>query len=158
MYCSTWSIPASFCSSHSWSQPAHGPAFRRVAVDLRNFDARRRFEIARCRTQFQRRARSRTTRGLDIGRCAWMTRGPKQGILPADDKLWQGQGTMGKLKVYGVPRSRAYRVLWMVNELGLDYEHLPVHLGDDGSREAGTGGAAAPDVLARGYARSQACG
>ncbi len=69
-----------------------------------------------------------------------MTRGPEQGILPADDKLWQGQGTMGKLKVYGVPRSRAYRVLWMVNELGLDYEHVPVHFGD--------GSAKTPEYLA----------
>ncbi len=69
-----------------------------------------------------------------------MTRGPEQGILPADDKLWQGQGAMGKLKVYGVPRSRAYRVLWMVNELGLDYEHVPVHFGD--------GSAKTPEYLA----------
>jgi len=65
-----------------------------------------------------------------------MTRGPEQGILPADDKLWQGQGAMGKLKVYGVPRSRAYRVLWMVNELGLDYEHVPVHFGDGSAKTA----------------------
>jgi hypothetical protein len=29
---------------------------------------------------------------------------------------------MGNLKIYGVPLSRAYRALWMANELGLDYE------------------------------------
>jgi len=30
------------------------------------------------------------------------------------------------LKIYGVPRSRASRVLWMAKELGLDYEHVKV--------------------------------
>jgi hypothetical protein len=47
---------------------------------------------------------------------------------------------MGNLKVYGVAGSRAYRVLWMVNELGLDYEHVPIHFGD--------GSAQAPQYLA----------
>jgi hypothetical protein len=32
---------------------------------------------------------------------------------------------MGNLKIYGVPLSRAYRALWMANELGLDYENIP---------------------------------
>jgi len=30
------------------------------------------------------------------------------------------------LKIYGVARSRAARVLWMARELGLDYEHIKV--------------------------------
>jgi glutathione S-transferase len=30
------------------------------------------------------------------------------------------------LKIYGVARSRAARVLWMAKELGLDYEHVQV--------------------------------
>jgi glutathione S-transferase len=30
------------------------------------------------------------------------------------------------LKIYGVARSRAVRTLWMVKELGLDYEHIKV--------------------------------
>ena len=30
------------------------------------------------------------------------------------------------LKIYGVARSRASRVLWMAKELGLDYEHVKV--------------------------------
>ena len=42
---------------------------------------------------------------------------------------------MSKLKVYGVAGSRAYRVLWMVNELGLDYEHVPVHFGDGSAKK-----------------------
>ena len=30
------------------------------------------------------------------------------------------------LKIYGVARSRAFRTLWMAEELGLDYEHIKV--------------------------------
>jgi glutathione S-transferase len=30
------------------------------------------------------------------------------------------------LTIYGVPRSRAFRTLWMAKELGLDYEHVKV--------------------------------
>jgi glutathione S-transferase len=30
------------------------------------------------------------------------------------------------LKIYGVARSRAFRTLWMAQELGLDYEHVKV--------------------------------
>ena len=31
------------------------------------------------------------------------------------------------IKIYGVARSRAARVLWMAKELGLDYEHIKVN-------------------------------
>src|SRR5262249_32598657 len=31
---------------------------------------------------------------------------------------------MAKVKIYGVPRSRAFRTLWLAQELGLDYENL----------------------------------
>ena len=30
------------------------------------------------------------------------------------------------LKIYGIPRSRAFRVLWMAKELGLDYENVEI--------------------------------
>jgi glutathione S-transferase len=33
---------------------------------------------------------------------------------------------MAKLKVYGVPPTRVLRVLWLVRELGLDHELIPV--------------------------------
>ena len=33
---------------------------------------------------------------------------------------------MSKLKIYGVPRSRAFRTLWLAKELGLDYENIQV--------------------------------
>jgi glutathione S-transferase len=36
------------------------------------------------------------------------------------------KGEMMALKIYGVARSRAFRVLWMAEELGLDYEHVKV--------------------------------
>jgi glutathione S-transferase len=32
------------------------------------------------------------------------------------------------LKIYGVPRSRAFRTLWMAKELGLDYELVPIDM------------------------------
>jgi glutathione S-transferase len=44
------------------------------------------------------------------------------------------------LRIYGIARTRAFRALWMAMELGLDYEHLPIEIG-----EAGAG---APEFLA----------
>ena len=44
------------------------------------------------------------------------------------------------LKIYGVPRSRAFRTLWMAGELGLDYELVRVDFADGGTRR--------PDFLA----------
>jgi glutathione S-transferase len=35
------------------------------------------------------------------------------------------------LTVYGSPRSRTMRVLWIAEELGLDYEHVPLAFDDD---------------------------
>jgi glutathione S-transferase len=43
--------------------------------------------------------------------------------------------TMGKLKIYGTVRSRASRVLWLVDELGLDYENIPVMFADGSTRK-----------------------
>lgn len=39
------------------------------------------------------------------------------------------------LKIYGIARSRAFRTLWMAQELGLSYEHIPVDLADGGTRK-----------------------
>lgn len=47
---------------------------------------------------------------------------------------------MAKLKIYGVPGSRAMRVYWMAQELGLDYESVPIHFGDGSTKK--------PDYLA----------
>jgi glutathione S-transferase len=41
---------------------------------------------------------------------------------------------MSGLRIYGIARTRAFRVLWVANELGLDYEHLPIEIGDAGAR------------------------
>lgn len=41
---------------------------------------------------------------------------------------------MSSLKIYGIARTRAFRVLWIAMELGLDYEHLPIEIGDDGAK------------------------
>ena len=40
------------------------------------------------------------------------------------------------LKIYGIPRSRAIRTLWMCHELGIPYEMIEVAPGPDGSRRA----------------------
>jgi len=43
------------------------------------------------------------------------------------------------LTIYGSPRSRTFRVLWMARELGLEYEHVPL--------DPGTGDTRKPDYL-----------
>jgi glutathione S-transferase len=40
------------------------------------------------------------------------------------------------LKVYGVPMSRAFRALWMVEELGVEYEHIPTNFATGETRSA----------------------
>jgi glutathione S-transferase len=42
---------------------------------------------------------------------------------------------MAKLKIYGTPRSRAFRTLWLAQELGLDYDNIPINTSGE-SREA----------------------
>jgi len=37
------------------------------------------------------------------------------------------------LRIYGIARTRAFRALWIAKELGLDYEHLPIEIGDKGA-------------------------
>ena len=41
---------------------------------------------------------------------------------------------MSRLKIYGIARTRAFRALWVAKELGLDYEHFPIEIGDAGAR------------------------
>ncbi|HEX3536188.1 MAG TPA: glutathione S-transferase family protein [Stellaceae bacterium] len=38
------------------------------------------------------------------------------------------------LKIYGIPRSRAFRTLWMAKELGIDYENVPTDFASGGTR------------------------
>jgi glutathione S-transferase len=38
------------------------------------------------------------------------------------------------LRIYGIARTRAFRALWMVEELAVPYEHLPIEIGDAGAR------------------------
>jgi glutathione S-transferase len=47
---------------------------------------------------------------------------------------------MARLKIYGIARTRAFRTLWMAEELGLDYEHIVIETGPAGARQ--------PDYLA----------
>src|SRR5690348_13295867 len=34
---------------------------------------------------------------------------------------------MAKLKIYGIPRSRAFRAMWLAAELGLDYDNIAIN-------------------------------
>ena len=43
---------------------------------------------------------------------------------------------MSRLRIYGIARTRAFRALWIANELGLDYEHVPIEIGEAGARKA----------------------
>lgn len=43
---------------------------------------------------------------------------------------------MARLRIFGIARTRAFRVLWMAEELGLDYEHNPLETGPAGARRA----------------------
>lgn len=45
-----------------------------------------------------------------------------------------------RLRIYGIARTRAFRALWVAQELGLDYAHLPIEIGEAGAR--------APEFLA----------
>jgi glutathione S-transferase len=42
---------------------------------------------------------------------------------------------MSGLKIYGVARTRAFRALWMAEELKLAYEHVPIEIGEAGARK-----------------------
>jgi glutathione S-transferase len=37
-------------------------------------------------------------------------------------------------RIYGVARTRAFRALWVAEELGLAYKHIPIEIGDAGAR------------------------
>ena len=41
---------------------------------------------------------------------------------------------MSNLRIYGIARTRAFRALWVADELGLSYEHQPIEIGDAGAR------------------------
>jgi glutathione S-transferase len=41
---------------------------------------------------------------------------------------------MTGLHIYGVARTRAFRALWVAEELGIAYEHRPMEIGDAGAR------------------------
>jgi len=43
---------------------------------------------------------------------------------------------MSRLRIYGIARTRAFRALWIAKELGLDYEHVPIEIGEAGARKA----------------------
>ena len=34
------------------------------------------------------------------------------------------------LKIYGIPRSRAFRAMWLAKETGVEYENLPIGINE----------------------------
>jgi glutathione S-transferase len=42
---------------------------------------------------------------------------------------------MSKLRIYGIARTRAFRALWIAEELKLGYEHVPTEIGPGGARK-----------------------
>lgn len=42
---------------------------------------------------------------------------------------------MSKPKLYGIAKSRAFRSIWAAEEVGLDYEHVPVTHGEDSKEQ-----------------------
>jgi len=43
---------------------------------------------------------------------------------------------MSRLRIYGIARTRAFRAIWVAKELGLEYEHIPIEIGEAGARKA----------------------
>jgi glutathione S-transferase len=43
---------------------------------------------------------------------------------------------MSPLRIYGIARTRAFRALWIAMELAIDYEHVPLEIGEAGARKA----------------------
>jgi glutathione S-transferase len=43
---------------------------------------------------------------------------------------------MSRLRIYGIARTRAFRALWIARELGLDHDHVPLEIGEEGARKA----------------------
>ena len=46
---------------------------------------------------------------------------------------------MSRLRIYGIARTRAFRAIWVAKELGLEYEHIPIEIGEAGARKADKG-------------------
>jgi len=43
---------------------------------------------------------------------------------------------MSALRIYGIARTRAFRAIWIAKELRLDFEHVPIEIGEAGARKA----------------------
>ena len=46
------------------------------------------------------------------------------------------EAAISKLRIYGIARTRAFRAIWIAKELGLEYEHIPIEIGDAGAKTA----------------------
>ena len=64
-------------------------------------------------------------------------------VLENEPKPAPGNATMSALHIYGVARTRAFRAIWIAEELGLSYQHFPIEIGGGAG-----GGARSPEFLA----------
>src|SRR5215831_20030872 len=82
---------------------------------------------------FLRCARRRADRGCHAGSCSWCAAhdGVSSCARTTTDEI-----TMSTLKVYGIPQSRAARVLWMVEECGVPYELVTTHYAKEAKSDA----------------------
>jgi len=69
---------------------------------------------------------------LDCSRYA-RTERDNSGCCERPEQRWNGRP---RIKLYGTSKSRANRCLWALEELGLDYEHIPVNFGEESHRPA----------------------
>src|SRR6478672_4694149 len=62
-------------------------------------------------------------------------RGMPRPLLRCGAVVSLGAKQMSQLRIYGIARTRAFRVLWVAKELGLPYEHIPVEIGEAGAHK-----------------------
>jgi glutathione S-transferase len=55
-------------------------------------------------------------------------------MLSSERKSSELRGRHEQFEDIWVPLSRAYRALWMANELGLDYENVPINVADGSAK------------------------
>jgi glutathione S-transferase len=61
---------------------------------------------------------------------------PKSENGKAGSPPQQSDPATARLRIYGIARTRAFRAIWVANELGLAYEHVPLEIGEAGARKA----------------------
>src|SRR5262245_47242702 len=117
---SSWSLCAVLgCVVVFAAAPVYGVvACRRSAV----VDRARRSKIAICRDDLRRSGPGRTTHRRASSSRHRLPLSPRVRTLPELHRDWRFR----MIKLHGIPRSRAIRPLWMLEELGVPYDNVKV--------------------------------